>query len=238
VAFARGAHDDDGITRSVGAGMILSILLGGTIAVLVAYSPRLLILLGQEPHVAAHAADYLPYAAAGIVPSLLFTCFRGLTVGLSQPGPITLITILAFILKAVLNFSVLLFTSHLSPERQIELGLALCGLVSTATYALMALGLGFYCRQAFFRFMHLPSLNGAYWRQVFSILRLGMPIGATYGIDAGLFTAIALIIGDSARGPSDRESMCLFLVHARGGALACRLRQGRIRGRRRADERG
>ena len=201
VAYA-GAHPTGGATSPGGglpeimrAGLLVAVLLGIGTGLAVGTCGPMLPFLGQDPAVAADAARYLVFAAPALVPSLVFTTLRGLMVGLGRPGPVTTITVAAVALKAVLNLSILLSLRHASPQDGASLGLMLTGAADTLTYATTALALWFHCARRFPGLTALPhraTLRSAALREA---VRLGVPIGLSYGVEAALFTVAGLIVG-------------------------------------------
>lgn len=215
VAFAKGAGDESGIRRAVQAGAMVAVGLGTVAGLLTAYSPPLLLALRQDPNAVDHASTYLTFAAFGIVPSLLFTCLRGLTVSLGIPGAVTIITIAAVLFKAAANILIVVLVSTLPSELQTEVGLAWCGAVNAMTYGIMALAIWLFCRWRLADKLAWPRFNFEMLKAVREMLRLGLPIGATYGIEAGLFTGVALVIGqfgEAALAAHHVANQCVYLT--------------------------
>lgn len=201
VAYAS-AHPKGGSTSPTGAlpdimraGLLVAALLGLVTSLAVGTCGPALEHLGQEPAVATDAARYLAFAAPSLVPSLVFTTLRGLTVGLGRPGPVTAITAAAVALKAALNLSILLCLRHASPTDKASVGLMLTGAADTLTYMAMATALWIHCARRFPGLTALPrraTLRSAALREA---VRLGLPIGLSYGVETALFTMAGLIVG-------------------------------------------
>ncbi|MBM6593663.1 MATE family efflux transporter [Microvirga pudoricolor] len=235
VAFARGAQDPAGIRRAVRSGMIVALGLGLLAGGLTAFSAPLLLVLDQSPGAVAHASHYLRLAALGIVPSLIFTCLRGLTVGLAKPGPITAITVAAVAIKALLNAVVVGVALDLPPDRRTDFGLAWCGFASTLTYLFMAGALWLSCRRRLAEYLTWLGHGGRLFRDAGELLRLGIPIGITYGVEAGLFTGVALIIGrfgEVALAAHQIANQCVYIAFmlAVGLSYAASVRAGQAAG--------
>jgi MATE family multidrug resistance protein len=235
VAYAKGAGDERGVLKSVQSGMIVAVGLGLVASIMTAYCPPLLTALGQSPNAVHGAGRYLAFAAAGIIPSLLFTCLRGLLVGLGKPGPITAITIAAVLLKGLLNIGILKLAGSLPFEEQSDFGLAWSGIASTVTYSIMAIALWASCKRKLADKIVLPRLDRATLHGVRETLRLGIPIGVTYGVEAGLFTGVALIVGrfgDVALAAHQIANQCVYIAFmlSVGLSYAASVRAGQAAG--------
>jgi MATE family multidrug resistance protein len=215
--------------------MAVALGLGIVAGVVTALSAPLLLALGQSPNAVAHASHYLQSAAFGIVPSLVFTCLRGLAVGLAKPGPITAITVAAVIVKTILNAGIVAFALGLPEDRQVDFGLSWCGMASTLTYVLMAAALWLSSLRSLGQYLTWARHDAGLWRGAQDILRLGIPIGITYGVEAGLFTGVALIIGrfgDVALAAHQVANQCVYLTFmlAVGLSYAASVRAGQAAG--------
>lgn len=215
VAFENGAGNRDNICTAVESGVILSVLIGMAAIVLIAVSGPVLLMAGQDVRTVSDAMAYLPAAAAGIIPSLLFTTFRGLTVGLSRPGPITFITVCAVLFKMLLNGALVVMVQAgwiaAAPSTLLR-GL---GVISSIVFGLMAFSLWHYCRKHFAQYLRWPqwlTVRSAIFRDT---LAQGIPIGISYGVEAGLFTCVALLIGHfgpTALAAHHVANQCVFLT--------------------------
>jgi len=148
----------------------------------------LLALAGQEAELVERCVRYLAFAAPGIVPLLWFQVLRNLTVGLRRPGPLLAITLASVGLNIALNLW-LMDVPGLSPLA----GIALAGTLVQA-FAFAAL-LALVRRDAALR----PLVSLRFWRAggpaLRQLVRQGGPVAATYGSEAGFFSALALLVG-------------------------------------------
>lgn len=151
----------------------------------------LLLLLGQEAEVVERCAGYLAVAAPGIMPMLWFQSLRNITVGLRKPGPLLAVTLVAVAVNIALNL-VLINGSW---------GLPAFGLVGVALSSTLVNAASFI---AFFLLarrddMAASVLSLRIWRTrreaLWRTLRLGLPVAATYGSEAGFFSVLALLAG-------------------------------------------
>ena len=194
VAYASGSRRDS-LPAIMRAGLLVALLLGLGASLLVGASGPLLRRLGQDPAVVTDALRYLAFAAPALIPNLAFTALRGLTVGLGRPGPVTAITLAAVLLKAVCNVLIVLMVQHADPAERAARGLALAGAADTLTYGFMALALWIHCARRFPGLAGLPRLETLRSAALLEAIRLGIPIGLSYGVETALFTGAGLIIG-------------------------------------------
>lgn len=192
VAQAAGAGDDQEVGRSARQGLWLGTALGIPLLLLFGPSERFLLALGQDPEAAALASDYLTAIRWGILPNLWFTALRGFCEGLARPRPVLIITLLAVLINVFGNW-VLMYGKFGLPA----LGLEGCGWSSAIAMAMMFLMLVVYIGRApalkkYGVFAGLRKPDREHFRTLF---KLGWPIGAQFGLEAGLFSASTLIIG-------------------------------------------
>ncbi|NMM38551.1 MAG: MATE family efflux transporter [Glaciimonas sp.] len=195
VAFESGANNRENIATAVESGVILSVVIGLAAILVISLSGPLLLIAGQDRQMVANAMAYLPAAAIGIIPSLLFTTLRGLTVGLKQPGPITFITACAVLFKISLNAGLFFMLQAGWITTTVPHILMALGSISSLIFGLMALALWLYCRRSLAWYLRRPRLMTVKSRIFRETLSLGVPIGISYGVEAGMFTGVALLIG-------------------------------------------
>lgn len=196
VAYASGSGNQEAICAAVRSGIVVSVLLGSSACLGLAFGAKpLLGFAGQNETTVTGAALYLSLAAAGLVPSLLFTTLRGLLVGLGNPGPITAITAAAVMIKASLNLGIVYVATCFDKGDQTAFVLVATGGSSTLVYAVMAFALWCIGRNNYQSVIVWPRRNDLLSPALLETLRLGVPIGITYGVEAGFFTAVALIVG-------------------------------------------
>jgi MATE family multidrug resistance protein len=215
VAFESGANNRENIATAVESGVILSVLIGLGAILAISLSGPLLLMAGQDRQVVMNAMAYLPAAALGIIPSLLFTTLRGLTVGLKQPGPITIITTCAVLGKIVLNTGLLYMLQAGWIHATTPQLLFILGGIGSLEFTLMALALWLSCRRNLGWYLRRPrwlTVKSPVFRETLS---QGIPIGISYGVEAGLFTGVALLIGHfgpTALAAHHIANQCVFLT--------------------------
>ena len=173
------------------AAFALATLTGLAGIALMAVSGYWLRWLGQAPEVVDAAAPLLLALAPGLLPCLWFQVIRQFTVGMTRPGPLLAITLVSVAVNAVLDYALMKGAWGLP-----ALGLPGVGLATTLVYAASCLAFWAVVRRDA---QLAPLLSLAGWRADAATLRrlwrLGLPVAATYGTEAGFFLVVALLIG-------------------------------------------
>ncbi|GHG72948.1 MATE family efflux transporter [Streptomyces griseocarneus] len=185
---ARGGEEIRGIVRASVAVATLAGLAGAAVMLLVGHA---LTGLGQEAAVAARARTMLLALAPGLLPCLWFQAVRQFTVGMRRPQALLRITLASVAVNAGLNWLLIHGTWGLP-----ELGLPGIGVATSVVHLLSFLALYASARRDTV-LAPLLSLNalGADRAGVRELVRLGVPIAATYGSEAGFFSVTALMAG-------------------------------------------
>ena len=192
VAQAHGAGTHEPIERSVRQGFWLALLLAAPAVLLLCSAAPILRALGQDAATASRAGGYLRAIAPGFLPALWFMALRSFVEGLGRPLSVTLITCAGVALNAAANYA-LMFGAFGLPA----LGLVGTGLASTLVFWFLFAALAVFVRvrrpfRAYQIFARLGTPDAAYFRALF---RIGWPIGISSGVEAGLFTVTALLMG-------------------------------------------
>jgi MATE family multidrug resistance protein len=192
VAQAVGAGDEEGIGRAARQGLWLATALGLPLFVLFGFAEPLLLAAGQAPGTAALAAGFLRAIRWGLLPNLWFTALRGLCEGIARPRPVLAVTLGAAVFNVGANY-VLIYGKLGFPA----LGLVGSGTASALAMTGMALALGLYVHLArpTRHYRVLRDLRRPDPVALKALFRLGWPIGAAFGLEAGLFGAATLLVG-------------------------------------------
>ncbi len=185
------AGEDDELRDIVRAGFLLATAAGVAAAALLIAAGYALSLLGQDATVVAAARPMLLALAPGLLPCLWFQVIRQYTVGMRRPKALVWITVASIVVNAVLNWVLIHGTGPVP-----RMGLPGVGLATTTVYLLTFAVLFTLTRGD-------PALAGGLsaraWRArpatVRRLTKLGVPIAATYGSEAGFFSVVALIMG-------------------------------------------
>ncbi len=152
-----------------------------------------MLLLGQEPALAALAGDYLRAMMWGLVPFCLFVVLRGFLAATERPGPALWITAAAIGLNAALD--VVLVFGAFGWE---GMGIVGAGLASTLANLFMAGGLLLLVARD--RRLGRYRVLGRVWRRppvarLAEVMRIGLPISGAMLLEIGVFSAAAIAMG-------------------------------------------
>lgn len=181
----------DEVRAIVRAGLTVATLAGVAGAVLMLLIGRALGLLGQDAGVVQRAQTMLLALAPGLLPCLWFQAIRQFTVGMRRPQALLRITLASVAVNAGLNWALIHGTWGLP-----GLGLPGVGVATSVVHLLSCLALYLSAKRDQ-TLGPLLSLNlvKADRPTVRRLVRLGVPIAATYGSEAGFFSVTALMAG-------------------------------------------
>lgn len=190
VSQAVGAKDEKSIAVATQRGAILAF--GLSVATILALLPSGAVLRAfhQPESVVVDASDYLTISAIGVFPFFAFVLFRQTLQALGRVSPLVWTIILSNILNAALNW--VFVYGHLGSAPMGARGSAIATAISRWVMAVPMLLLA--RRELVPRFVPLvPGIGDrvALW----SMLKLGMPIGAQQMLEAAAFGAIGLLMG-------------------------------------------
>ncbi|MBD0271276.1 MAG: MATE family efflux transporter [Acetobacteraceae bacterium] len=156
------------------------------------HAEALLLGTGQEPAIAAMAADYLRAFMWGMPFFGAFIVLRGFLAAMEQPGPALLVAFGGVGANALLVWA-LVFGAFGAPR----LGVAGAGLASFLVNLLMPLALlGLIARdRRLRRFRLLGRLWRPDWPRFREVFRVGLPIAGQMWLEIGLFAGAALVVG-------------------------------------------
>jgi MATE family multidrug resistance protein len=191
-AEAHGAGAKQQVSWVVRQGLWLSALISLPLMVIVLQGTPLLLALGQNPETVALTQTYLNAIAWGYFPAIGFAALRSFVSALSKPRSVMVIVICGTVFNMIGNY-VLMFGKFGFPR----LGLAGIGWASALSFWLMFLALaGYILWQPMLRqyqvFRQLHRFDGKTLR---SLLKVGLPIGAMVGVEAGLFMTTTFLMG-------------------------------------------
>jgi MATE family multidrug resistance protein len=173
------------------------------------HSEPLLIAFGQDPVLAASAAEFLRYFAWGMLPALWYLVLRSFVAALEQPIWSLIVAAGGIVCNACLNY-ILIFGKLGFPE----LGLVGAGIGSSITNLLMFLAMAIVVtRHRRFRRYHL---FGRFWRSDWPRFRelwsLGLPIAITLGLEVTIFSAAAFLMGLFGTAPLAAHAIALQIA--------------------------
>jgi MATE family multidrug resistance protein len=190
VSQAIGARDDRAVSVATQRGAILALAI--SLVTIIALLPSASVLRGlrQPEAVIGDASAYLTISAIGVVPFFAFVLFRQTLQALGRVAPLVWTIVLSNLLNAALNW-VFVYGHFGSPPLEAR-GSAIATAIARWVMALSLLWLA--RRELLPRFRPLvPGLRDrlALW----SMLKLGAPIGAQQMLEAAAFGAIGLLMG-------------------------------------------
>jgi MATE family multidrug resistance protein len=192
VSQAFGAGRGEDVRIAVRQALWLATLLAIVPMVLLRNSVPILVFLGQNESAAQQTDGYLDAITWGLFPFLWFGVLRNLVEGVSRPRVVTLITVTCLLVNIAANY-VLMYGKFGLPA----LGLAGCGWASALVFWIMFCSLALFVLfdsdlRQFRVFSELEGPNRRSWAQ---LVRIGGPVGITHGLEMGLFSATAFLMG-------------------------------------------
>jgi MATE family multidrug resistance protein len=190
--LGRRRHAVREVRRSVRMGLWLAVavgLLGMGVCLL---GEEIMLLTGQQPHIASMAGRFLQVIMWAMVPMLLANVLRSFVSALGRPIFATAITALAIGVSALANYS-LVFGRLGAPAMGLEgsaLASVLTSLFMLAAYVAAVRGHRRLRRYAVFGNWWRPE-----WQRLGELIRQGAPVALTILAEAGLFSGAAFLMG-------------------------------------------
>jgi multidrug resistance protein, MATE family len=187
-AFGRGDVDECG--RVLVQGSWLALLLSVPVAISCLYGREISLLLGQDPEVATLTGGYLRALAAGIAPALLFVAARQYLESMGHATAPMVVTFVGLGVNIVANRALIYGVGDWLPA----LGVVGSGWATTIVRWAMLIAVAAFLlahRTLHVRRMSLRPRRAAIRR----ILVVGAPIGAQFGMEVGLFSFAAVMMG-------------------------------------------
>ena len=231
VASAFAVNDTRQVRQTTRMTLWLSVIFGACTLPIFMNAEDLFILIGQDPHIAHIAQQYLTIAGPAIIPILWANVLRSYLSGMELIKFATLMMVSAAVLNALTNY-LLIFGHYGFPE----MGVRGAALSSVVINFLQAIIISFYAmrklpeHELFARF-YRPNW-GAFWQ----VFRLGMPIGGAMFAEAGSFAGATFMMGWlgvvalAAHGIALQIASVTFMAHL-GISQAATIRVGNAYGR-------
>ncbi|HOE40273.1 MAG TPA: MATE family efflux transporter [Rhodoferax sp.] len=193
VAHQVGAGDLSGVPHVVRQALWQALGLGLLAGLLANWAALLFDHLTLEPPVRVLAIKFV-FVTSLALP--LFACYRvlyGYSTSINQTKPLMVIALLSLLLNIVVN-SLLVFGA-LGFPRLGGLGCAWATLITVA-FNLFALLWWMHQSSAYRSTWPFGHFEPPQWRQISSLLKLGLPIGITYFAETSAFSLIALLVAE------------------------------------------
>lgn len=192
VSQAEGAADRPEARRVLVQGLWLASLISIPLVAVSLLGGPLARALGQEPGVAELAGDYLVALAPGILPLMLFTALRQFVEGLGFTKPSMVMLVGALCVNVPADWLLIYGRPELGIPAMGALGSAWAtSIVRVAMLGAMVAYLARHPRLAPFRGVRFRPVP----RRIRAIVRIGWPIGGQIGLEVGVFSAAALMMG-------------------------------------------
>lgn len=190
--LGRKKHSVRDVRRTVRQGLWLSVLVVIPIWILLWNAEPVLLLMGQEPELAALAGVYVHGLQWAVLPFYGYIVLRSFISALERPGWALVIMILAVILNALGNW-VLVF-GHLGFP---ALGIFGSGLATSIASFFMFVGMAVVVsvHPKFRRYHLFGRFWSADWPRFWALLRLGAPISGILAFEVTVFNAAAFLMG-------------------------------------------
>ena len=192
VAQGLGGNDDRLVRRAFRQGLFLAVAVGLVFILPIAKGRTVLIWLGQDPGIIAHADEFLLWLAVGIPFVFIYFVARQYVISHQRPIPQVVAAALGLGANIIANHMLI---NGIGPFP--AMGLNGIALSTSVIYLLMGGGLLIYIGlsapyRASAPFHHIWVMD---WQITWRMLKIGTPIGLTIVAETGMFIAVALMIG-------------------------------------------
>ena len=192
IAESDGEGDQEKSRSIFQHGMLLTTVLGVTMAVMLLLIKPILNHLDQPPEVVVLAIPYFEIIAISMIPMMIFQGFKEFTDGLSQTKYAMYATILSNIVNVVLNFA-LIYGLWIFPRLEI-VGAAIGTLISRVILVIFMYYI-LSSKKKFHHYLLRLRLEEFNKRVLKKIVNLGFPTAMQMLFEVGLFTAAVLLAG-------------------------------------------
>ena len=191
VAHLYGAERYQQIGEELRQSAWVSLLLAAIVVILLRHPEPFLALTQLTPAVEVKVRAYLDALSWGVLPALFFRIFYGFSTGIAKPRPVMVFNLIGVALKVPLNL-IFMFGYLGMPA----LGAVGCA-VATALISLITCALAWTWCGRLEEYRHYRIFSRFSWPSLASLtglIKLGLPIGATFFVDVTAFTFMALFI--------------------------------------------
>lgn len=192
VAQLYGANRSEEIGGIVHQGFWLGLIIASIVITAMHCMGPVMLSANIEPHVVVLAEGYLSAMSWGVIGCYWYHCLRQMNEGLGRTIPIMLVMGTSLPINIGLNY-IFMYGKLGSPP----LGAVGAGLGSGITFWLMFIFISVYTYRApFYQSFNLwKKIVWPHLEKIVSLIKIGLPIGLSFMLQAGLFTAVALIMG-------------------------------------------
>lgn len=155
---------------------------------------KVLILLGQDPALAADAQSFVRFLMWGLLPAFLYFVLRNFLAALERPLWALIVATCAVIFNAAVNTCLIFGVPAIGLP---PLGLTGAGIGSACTILLEFVGIALIVTRH--RHFRRYRLFGRFWRPDWArfreVWRVGLPIAVTLTLEVGVFNAAVFLMG-------------------------------------------
>ncbi len=215
VAQAYGRGDEVAVRRSMRMGMWASIIYSVLSLPLFFWAEPILLALGQEPDVAAKAAQYLFVVGFALFPALLFQVLRSLVSATGHARVVLWVSMLTLVVNAAVAYGLVLG----------GLGMPQLGIRGAAIATFVGQAFGFLYLVAYIgrdpmlaRYTLFVRFWKPDWQALKEVVLLGLPIGIAVLAEVSMFTVSSVLMGQlgtvplAAHGIAIQLSSITFMV--------------------------
>ena len=187
--FGAGRHEEIGAEVRQAAWLGLALLV--VVEVLLLFPDPLLAISRLSPAMDAKVRLYLLAMAWSAPASMAMRVFTGFSSGIGRPRPVMLLSLAGLLLKAPLNWVFMFGHVGFAPQ-----GAAGCGTATAVIMWLSVLTAWYWCWRwpAYRVYQVFARWDWPLAAPLKELLKLGLPIGATFLVDVTAFTFMALFI--------------------------------------------
>ncbi|HJW12845.1 MAG TPA: MATE family efflux transporter [Albitalea sp.] len=200
--------------RQLHQSLWLALALSAVGCTLLLFPEPFLALAHAQPEVATKVRGYLTALAFALPSALLFTAFRGFNTAVSRPKIVMGLQLLALLLKLPLN-AMLVFGFTLGEWHVAALGAPGCGVATAIVMGAQLLAAWIVLRRdPFYRRFELPAgrWSAPHRASLAGLLRLGVPMGLSIGIEVTGFTFMAFFISRLGATPVAGHQIAVNMV--------------------------
>lgn len=189
---AYGARKPRMVRRVIRQGFWATIILTVPAMLLFPYTPHLLGILDQPPHILPHADAYMSTLMWSLMPSIGFAVVRNFISSLNRPSPALWVMLAGVPLNGVFDYALIFGNFGLPRMELVGAGIATSAINWLMFLCLLAIAV---FRKPFSRYAILGRFWRADWFQFRQIFRIGLPIAGMSLLEAGFFFSSIFIVG-------------------------------------------
>ena len=185
-------HSVRDVRRTVRQAMWAAVAVAIPVWLILWHTEPILVVLGQEPALAADAQVMVRALQWGLLPYLFYLVLRSFISALEKPLWSLFVGLAAVIFNALINYG-LIFGRFGLPE----LGLLGAGIGSASANLMMFVGMALVVvrHKSFRRYRLFGRFWRADWQRFREVWRLGLPIGITLALEITIFNAAVFLMG-------------------------------------------